>query len=137
MSKKLALLLLLATSLSFAGEKKKIGLVFDIGGLGDKSFNDAANRGLERAKKELPVETEYKEPGEGNARAGELQRFASRGFDLVFGIGFMFTDDVKTLAKKFSRVHFACVDYSLRPDEKVADNVLALRFKEHEGSFLI
>src|SRR4051794_35068895 len=93
----LTLAALAAGSLTLAraeGEKKKIGLVFDIGGKGDKSFNDAANRGLERAQKELPVDTECKEPGEGNARAGEMQRFASRKFDLVFGVGFMFTDDI-------------------------------------------
>src|SRR2546430_13711858 len=90
--------------------KKQIGLVFDVGGLGDKSFNDAANRGLERAKNELGITAEYKEPGEGNAREGEMRRFASKKFDLIFGIGFLFTDDITKLAEQFPQAHWACID---------------------------
>ncbi|HZV01233.1 MAG TPA: BMP family ABC transporter substrate-binding protein [Planctomycetota bacterium] len=128
----------LATTLgiAMAGDKKKVGLVFDVGGLGDKSFNDAANRGLEKAKKDLSVDAEYKEPGEGNAREGEMRRFAAKKFDLVFGIGFLFTDDITNLAEKFPKVHFACVDYTVT-EKKIPDNLVALRFKEHEGSFLV
>lgn len=133
----LALAVALGALANAESPKKKIGLVFDVGGLGDKSFNDGAHRGLEKAKKELPVETEYKEPGEGNARAGEMQRFGAKKFDLVFGIGFMFTDDIKALAAKFPKVHWACVDYSLKPDEKLPENLLALKFKEQEGSYLV
>ena len=132
----LAVLCALTTAV-LAGDKKKIGLVFDVGGLGDKSFNDAANRGLERAKKELGVETEYKEPGEGNAREGELRRFAVKKADLVFGIGFMFTDDITALAEKFPKVHWACVDYSTKEGQKLPANLLALKFKEQEGAFLV
>ncbi|MBI3725945.1 BMP family ABC transporter substrate-binding protein [bacterium] len=117
--------------------KKKIGLVFDIGGLGDKSFNDAAHRGLERAAKELPVETEYKQPGEDTAREGEMRRFAQKGFDVVFGIGFLFTDDVNALAPKFPKVHFACVDYSLKDGQTLPENLIALKFKEEEGCYLV
>jgi len=43
----------------------KIGLVFDVGGRGDKSFNDAAFRGLEEARQELGITYEYIEPGPG------------------------------------------------------------------------
>jgi basic membrane protein A len=128
---------ILASRVRAEGAKKKVGLVFDIGGLGDKSFNDAANRGRVRAEKELPVETEYKEPGDGSARAGEMQRFAARKFDLVFGIGFMFTDDITNLAQKFPKIHWACVDYSWKPGTKLPDNLLALKFKEEEGSYLV
>ena len=137
MSKKLIFLLPLFASLALAGDKKKVGLVFDVGGLGDKSFNDAANRGLEKAKKELAVEAEYKEPGEGNAREGEMRRFATKKFDLVFGIGFLFTDDITNLAEKFPKVHWACVDYSVTEGKKIPENLLALKFKEQEGSFLV
>lgn len=127
----------LALSVALGGDKKKIGLVFDVGGLGDKSFNDAANRGLARAKKELGVDAEYKEPGEGNAREGEMRRFATKKFDLIFGIGFLFTDDITNLAEKFPRAHWACVDYAVTEGKKIPDNLLALKFKEQEGSFLV
>jgi basic membrane protein A len=137
MQRKLIPLLALGAALAFAGDAKRVGLVFDVGGLGDKSFNDAANRGLERAKKELAVDAEYKEPGEGNAREGEMRRFATKKFDLVFGIGFLFTDDITNLAVKFPKVHWACVDYSVTEGKTIPGNLLALKFKEQEGSFLV
>ena len=37
---------------------QKVGLVFDVGGRGDKSFNDAAYKGLERAKKDFVIDFE-------------------------------------------------------------------------------
>ena len=54
--------------------KLKVGLVFDVGGRGDKSFNDAAYRGLEKAKQELGIEFEYIEPGPGADREAALRR---------------------------------------------------------------
>src|SRR5690242_17198914 len=72
-----------------------IGLVFDVGGRGDKSFNDAAYRGLERAKKELGINFEYLEPGPGADREAALRQFANRPeIGLIFGVGFIFTDDI-------------------------------------------
>src|SRR5258706_14555962 len=66
----------------------KVGLVFDVGGRGDKSFNDAAYRGLEKAKKDLGIEFEYIEPGPGGDREASLRQLASRpDRALVFGIG--------------------------------------------------
>jgi basic membrane protein A len=125
----------------------RIGLVFDVGGLGDKSFNDSANRGLERAARELGVHTEYREPANGADRDEYLERFADQGVDLVIGVGFIFTDDITKLARERPNVHFACVDYAFKtgPDGKplAADgkpfppNLVALTFREEEGSFLV
>src|ERR1041385_1269409 len=96
----------------------KVGLVFDVGGRGDKSFNDGAYRGLERAKKELNVDFEYIEPGPGADREAALRQLANRpNIGLIFGIGFIFTDDITTIAKEFPNKKFACVDYTLDPDK--------------------
>ncbi|WP_428266828.1 BMP family lipoprotein [Haliangium sp.] len=120
-------------------EKKfKIGLVFDVGGLGDKSFNDSAHRGLEKAKAELGVETRYIEPGDGSDRESALRQLAAQGYDLVIGVGFIFSDDITGLAKQFPDVKFACVDYNLPQGETAPPpNLVGLRFREHEGSFLV
>jgi basic membrane protein A len=56
----------------------RVGLVFDVGGRGDKSFNDSAYRGLERAKEELGIYYEYIEPGEGSDRESGLRMLASQ-----------------------------------------------------------
>src|SRR3954471_8694057 len=89
----------------------RIGLVFDVGGLGDKSFNDAAYRGLRRAEEELDIETRYVEPGDGSERERAIRELAAAGYDLVIGVGFVFTDDVLRAARDFPRTSFACVDY--------------------------
>jgi basic membrane protein A len=118
--------------------KIKIGLVFDVGGRGDKSFNDAAYRGLERAKSELGVEYEYVEPGQGADREAALRQLASRpDIRLIFGIGFIFTDDITNIARDFPSKHFACVDYTLTPETKLPPNLAALEYKEEEGSYLV
>jgi basic membrane protein A len=116
----------------------KVGLVFDVGGRGDKSFNDGAYRGLERAKKELNVDFEYIEPGPGADREAALRQLANRpNIGLIFGIGFIFTDDITAIAREFPNKKFACVDYTLDPDKTLPPNLVALEFKEEEGSFLV
>ncbi len=114
-----------------------VGLVFDVGGLGDKSFNDAAHRGLLRAKKELGVGFRYIEPGDGSDRESALRQLASSGNQLVIGVGFIFSDDLRKLAKEFPETKFACIDYSAAPGEVVSENLSGLRFHEEEGSFLV
>ena len=127
------------------GEKSsgalRVGLVFDIGGRGDKSFNDSAYRGLERAERELGIEFEYLEPTEGADRETGLREYAARRFDLIIGVGFMFSDDIEKMAREFPGAKFACVDYTVKYDAQgqprpLPDNLVGLRFREEEGSFL-
>lgn len=116
----------------------KVGMVFDIGGLGDKSFNDSAYRGLMKAKAELGVAVQYIEPGDGSDRESALRQRAAKGDDLVIGVGYIFSDDITNLAKEFPKTKFACVDYNLPEGVgKIPDNLVGLRFREHEGSFLV
>lgn len=117
--------------------KPRIGLVFDVGGRGDKSFNDSAYGGIERAGKELAIEYSYIEPGDGSDRESALRQLASGKEGLIFGIGFLFTDDVNLVSRDFPGKIFADVDYALYPGRPVPDNVVAIRFKEEEGSFLV
>jgi len=114
-----------------------VGLVFDIGGKNDKSFNEAAWRGLQRAHDELGVEVQYIEPTEGADRESALRTLAARKVDLVIGVGFIFGPDLERLAGQFPEVKFAGVDYS--PSEGVGGlaNLAGLRFREQEGSFLV
>ena len=119
------------------GTGLRVGLVFDIGGKNDKSFNEAAWRGLKRAEAELGVEITYIEPSEGADRGSALRTMAARGVDLVIGVGFIFGPDLERLAKQFPKVKFAGIDYSPSPDVGTIPNLAGLRFREHEGSFLV
>ena len=119
-----------------------VGIVLDVGGLGDKSFNDGAYRGAERAEKELGARIRLIEPGEGTDREAGLRLLAAEHMDLVVGVGFIFTDDIAQLANEYPNVAFAGVDYSLATDKAgnpipPPPNVAALKFKEEEGSFLV
>lgn len=121
----------------------RVGLVFDVGGRGDKSFNDAAYNGVEAAVRMLGparVQPEYVEPGEGSDRESGLRLLAARGFDLILGVGFVFSDDMIGVAADYPRQRFACVDYAkfdangfVMPPR----NMVALKFREEEGSFLV
>ncbi len=119
-----------------------VGIVFDVGGRGDKSFNDGAYLGGERAQKELGARVTYIEPGEGSDREAGLRLLAAEGMDLVIGVGFIFTDDVLALAKEYPNVRFADVDMSVPLDSvgnplPLPSNLRALKFREEEGSFLV
>ncbi|AVX20693.1 basic membrane protein A [Carboxydocella sporoproducens DSM 16521] len=109
----------------------KVGIVLSTGGKGDKSFNDAAIAGLERAKQELGIEYKYIEPKEMASDEEALRFLAENGYDLVIGVGFLMKTSLEKVATEFPDVKFALID-------EVVDkpNVASLTFKEHEGSFL-
>jgi basic membrane protein A len=110
----------------------KVGMVFDVGGKGDQSFNDSAYRGLQWASK-LGVSHVEIEPGADADRETGLRMIAGQGFDLVIGVGFLFTDAIKAVADEYPKTKFAIVDGFI-PDKP---NVSSLLFTEHEGSFLV
>ena len=124
------------------GDAVDVGIVFDMGGRGDKSFNDGAYIGAERAEKELGVRVRFIEPGEGSDREAGLRLLAAEGMDIVLGVGFIFTDDLTQLAREYPKTSFAGVDYSVSTDKdgnviQPPANLAALKFREEQGSFLV
>jgi len=112
-------------------EAPQVGIMLSVGGRGDKSFNDAAIEGLDRAVAELGIEYSYEEPVEVAAMEDILRFFAEQGMDLIISVGFLTADAVTVVATEFPDQKFAIID-------SVVDlpNVASLVFKEHEGSFL-
>lgn len=134
--------LLFGQKASRAGSGLQVGLVFDVGGLGDKSFNDLAYKGLQKAVKELGVDAQYLEPSEGTDREAGLRQFAAQGYDVIIGVGFIFSSDIVEIAKEYPNTKFGCVDYAPPFDDKgnelpTPPNVAGLKFREEEGSFLV
>jgi basic membrane protein A len=124
------------------GEGLDVGVVFDVGGRGDKSFNDGAYLGAERAEERLDARVRFIEPGEGSDREAGLRLLAAEGMDLVVGVGFIFTDDLTQLAREYPGTAFAGVDYALATDSTgriipPPPNLAALKFREEQGSFLV
>ena len=119
-----------------------VGVVFDMGGRGDKSFNDGAYLGGERARRDLGSHVRFIEPGDGSDREAGLRLLAAEGMDIVFGVGFIFSDDLTQLAKEYPNTKFAGVDYAVGTDSAgnpipTPPNLAALKFREEEGSFLV
>ena len=112
--------------------KIHVGIVFDIGGKDDRSFNAAAWQGVQRAAKDLPIVLRDIEPGTPNAIEPAMRAFAERHFDLIIGVGFAQAPIMELVAKDYPNIHFAIIDgVSQLP------NVASLVFKEHEGSYLV
>lgn len=145
-------LLVVHAALLFAGSRTQadtsrpgatnVGIVLDVGGRGDKSFNDGAYAGADSASKILHPNIRFIEPGEGSDREAGLRLLAAEHMDLVIGVGFIFSDDLTKLAKEYPNVSFAGVDYALSVDDKgniipPPPNLAALKFREEEGSFLV
>jgi basic membrane protein A len=115
----------------------RVGVAFDIGGLGDQSFNDAANRGVEQAIDEGIVceeNVQLLEPdAEGTNRDQNVVNLADEGYDVVLAIGFAFSPGIDAIAADYPDQFFAVVDGFAAE----APNVANLGFKEQEGSFLV
>jgi basic membrane protein A len=129
------------TGVTTAGSPSlRVGLVFDVGGRGDKSFNDAAWKGLDRAVRQLGVQAQYIEPGDGSDRESGIRLLAAQGFDLIIGVGFIFSDDLYAMALEYPKTRFACIDYAKFDDKGFVvppPNMVALKFREEEGAYLV
>jgi basic membrane protein A and related proteins len=126
-----------------------VGIAYDIGGLGDRSFNDAANAGVEQAIEDGLVCEENTQTNEANSTGSDrdqnIQALADAGFDLVIGVGFAFSPGINTIAPDYPDVNFMIVDgfatcgtaCGLTNDADAIANVADFTFRENEGSFLV
>jgi basic membrane protein A len=116
-----------------AGRKIKAGLVTDVGGVNDRSFNALAWDGLQRAQKELGADVKYTESHQNADYVANLSRYAQNGYDVVFAIGFLMQDALKEVAPRYPKVTFAIIDGDA-PDRP---NCVSYKFREEEGSYLV
>ena len=117
-----------------------VGLVFDIGGRGDQSFNDSAAAGIERAAAELGITFTEASPEPDGSNRGELLQLAADAHDIVIGVGFLFEGDAAAVGAENPDTNFGVVDSAMMDWEAGApygDNIAGLVFAEHEGSFLV
>src|SRR4051812_36148803 len=90
--------------------KVHVGIVFDIGGKDDRSFNAAAWQGVSRAAKEFSLVLRDVEPGDPTSIEPAMRAFAERGYDLIIGVGFSQTPIIESVAKDYPKMNFAVVD---------------------------
>jgi basic membrane protein A len=112
-----------------------IGIVTDMGGIKDKSFNESAWEGLKKAQKDLGVKASYIETKNENDYTKNMETALNGKKDLIWGIGFMMADAIKSEAQKHPNQKYAIIDNSYGSD--TPSNVIGVTFKENESSFLV
>ncbi len=113
------------------GGNLRLAMVTDTGGLGDRSFNDGAYRGLTDAKSQLHADIAVLQSRSAADYQPNLTVLANKVYDEIFAVGFLMARDVDEVASRFPTRSFAIID-------AVVDqpNVASLTFREQEGSFL-
>src|ERR671919_857376 len=118
-----------------AAESIKAGVVTDIGGLNDRSFNALANKGLEDAGKQLGVDTRVLISKSNGDYVPNLTTLAQQRYDLIVPVGFLMADATNTVASKLPDQQFAIVDFPAAALEDKPKNVQGLLFRENEAGY--
>ncbi len=117
------------------GDGPKIGLAYDVGGRGDKGFNDLAAEATKKASDELDATCKESEPSPDepdSAKEERLRTLADAGYNPIVAVGFVYTPMVTKVAKDYPKVKFAVVDGAAE-----GKNVTDLVFKPEQGSYLV
>ena len=115
-------------------EALKVGLITDIGGVEDQSFNQSAWEGLQKAKEDFGVEINYLSSATDADYAPNIETFVDEEYDLIISVGFLLADATRAAAEANPDMKFAIVD-----DTSCADleNVTCLTFKAEQSSYLV
>ncbi len=113
-------------------KKPKIGMVLNLGGLGDKSFNDSAYAGMKRAEADYDIDFSYVEPTSLADFSQYLDDYAMAGYDLIVAIGYDMQTPLNEVAPNYPDTKFVVVD-------TVVDqpNVSSVMFNNKEGAFMV
>ena len=116
-----------------ADDEFKIGLITDVGGVNDGSFNQSAWEGLEKAGEELGVEVNYLESATDAHYQPNMETFVDEDYDLIISVGYMLADATREAAEANPDTKFAIID-----DSSIdLPNVTSLMFKAEQASYLV
>lgn len=149
----LALMLVIALTAcgGATGGKLKVGLVTDVGGVNDKSFNQSAWAGVQKAAKEMGWDAKFIESKQPTDYEKNIDQFATEKYDVIVTVGFLMGDATAVKAKQYPSIKFAIIDNSYFPTKGVAycddtkkdcyadgglTNVTSLMFQEDQVGYL-
>jgi basic membrane protein A and related proteins len=124
------------TSTESTGKAIKAGVVTDIGGLNDRSFNFLANKGLEDAESQLGIQGRVLISKSNGDYVPNLSTLGQQQYDLTIAVGFLMQDALNTVASKFPNSNFAIIDASFEGLKDKPTNAQGLLFKEQEAGYL-
>jgi basic membrane protein A len=109
----------------------KVALITSSGGLGDRSFNDAAYEGLQKAEADYGIEIKVIEPQGVSDYQKSLKLISTAGYDLIITVGNDWSDALSIIAPNFPDTKYAAINLNIS-----LDNLQVAKFADHEGSFL-
>lgn len=112
----------------------KIGMITDVAGVNDQSFNQSAWEGLQKSKEELGVEVTYLESKQDSDYAANIETFVDEGVDLILGVGAKLAPAIEEGAGLYPDQKFVTVDEELPSDIK---NVKSILFNSQEAAYLV
>ena len=114
-----------------------VGMITDVGGVNDESFNQSAWEGLQAVQKELGkdvVEVKYLESKQDSDYTPNIEQFVDDEMDLIIGVGYKLANAIETAAKNYPEQEFAIVDHSY---EVQPENVTSLIFEDNVSGYLV
>ncbi|MFA7620822.1 MAG: BMP family ABC transporter substrate-binding protein [Aminobacteriaceae bacterium] len=129
-----SLLFVLALAFSAGAAELSVGMITDVGGVNDQSFNQSAWEGLQRAEKELGVKVSYIESRQDADYGPNLETMLDAGTDLIWGIGFKMADAALEAATNNTDQKYAVIDFAW---DETPENLIGVVFKAEEASFLV
>ena len=118
-------------------EPLKVGMITDVGGVNDESFNQTSWEGLQAVQKELgedKVQVNYLESKQDSDYVPNIEQFVDDEYDLIIGIGYKLADAIEDAAEDYPDQKFAIVDHSY---EKQPENVTSLLFENNVAAYLV
>jgi basic membrane protein A len=112
-----------------------VGLVTDVGKINDKSFNQSAWEGVQRAEQELGARIQYIETTDAKDYAKNIGTFGDEGYDVIVTVGFALGEATRAAAETYPDISFIGVDQD--QFEGTIDNVAGLVFPEDNAGFLV
>lgn len=120
---------------SAQARKFKVALVTDVGGVNDQSFNQSAWEGLQRVEADFGAQIAYKESKQDADYMPNLETLTDAENDLIWGIGFLMGDAIKSTAQVNPDQKYAIVDFFY--GDETPKNVVCAVFQEEQPSFLV
>ena len=112
----------------------KVGLITDVGGIHDHSFNETSWKGLEKAKTDFGVEINYLESKTDADYSSNIESFVDEDYDLIVCVGFKLAEATKKAAESHPDKKFAIIDDASNAS---LPNVTCLTFKQEQASYLV
>lgn len=116
-----------------AEEPFRVGMISDVGGIDDASFNQNTWEGVLQAEEELGIEGRFLESQSQADYVNNITEFAEQGYDLIITVGFLLADATAEMAEVYPDQKFAIVDFAYDP---CIENVEGIVFNANEGAFL-